>query len=628
MSVGDSFSPINFEVIGYDTVLGVNCVVLNHAVNTVTDNATSGEHHQTDQNITLWFNTNNGVDGGLLMRIIGHSWQYDSYSYGYYWYNNNMELSMEIGQTNILDLTLPPVVNGMVPWMSTGKYLQYNIQGSGYIDARLTDHAGMGMNLQLPGNTKFRTIVSANLTLKVDRGTSAYLDPYGSSRYVWVLHLMLNNTQLLLPDLRRTIQYLNATGLPVPYPEGADEIIAMLAPFNRTGLVADTWFLVDNLTGQMYWPGVHFSLLSGYSPSMTASIGDLLSQGLGLQLLSWFAQSYMYQGWSISNPPETRIIHQDASDIYTNRTIDGTLDASITCVGTEYLNFPGGGAGNCWRINSNLNGHIVETAFRDNRSIPPGSMSPGDFLDNSTMAIIGNGFVDIERTSGFPLALGLNFRFTLSSEPRFMPYYWFSTYVDIGLDLSMTIPHTNIWFSNPPVQLSLGATGNATTPGDYFGKYGFAVTTTGATGVSVTSSASAPPGVGTPPTSKLPLVYLSINVVTLSGGQPILYVYYNVTKVTQLHIDENSLAIYIWNTTSSSWNALPSTHLRLNSTTGVIFAVVPHFSYFAVMGSSPGTLGMPTIYVIIAAVAVIAVLAAVVYIRKGKGKSGLNAKLA
>jgi hypothetical protein len=615
-------SPIDFTVIGTETVLGVPCIVVNHLVNTVYDNL--GEHREINQNITLWFNTNTGDDSGLLMRIIGHDRQYYSYNYGLYWYHYNTEVSMETGQTNILTLTLPPNENGIVPWMGAGKYLQYDIQGSGYIDARLTDHVGY-MNLQLPGNTKFRAIVSANLTLKVDRGTTAYVDPYGSSRYVWVLHLMLNNTQLLLPDLRRTIQFLNQTGLPVPYPEAADQIIGMIAPFNKTGLVADTWFLVDNVTGQMYWPGVHFSSLSGFSPSMTESIGDLLSQGLGLQLLSWFAQSYMYQGWSISNPPETRTIHQDASDPYTTRTIDATLDASITCVGTEYLNFPGGGAGHCWRLNSNLNGHIVETAFRDNRSIPPEGMSPGDFLDNSTMDIIGNGFVDIERTSGFPLAFGLNFRFTSTSEPRFMPYYWFSTYIDVGLDLSVKIPHTNIWFSNPPVYLTMGlGGGNMTSPTSTFGSYGFDVWMNGITsGVSVTSSASQPPNSTAPPGGQLPFVYLDIKGVPAGSGNIILYVFYNRTKVQQLNIIEDSLKLYTFNISTHQWEELASTHLTINATHGVIFAVLPHLSYFAVLGASP-TGGIPSLYVIIAAVAVIAVLAAVVYIKKGKGKGGLS----
>jgi hypothetical protein len=615
-------APIDFTVIAYDTVLGVPCVVLNHVTSSVYDYL--DQHREIDQNITLWLNTNNGDDSGLLMRIIGHDTQYYSYNYGAYWYHYNTEMSMEIGQTNILTLTLPPIENGMVPWMGIGKYLQYNIQGSGYIDAQLTDHLGT-MDLQLPYDTKFRTIVSANLTLKVDKGTTAYVDPYGSSRYVWVLHLMLNNTQLLLPDLRRALQYLNATGMPVPYPEGADMIIGMLAPFNKTGLVADTWFLVDNQTGQMYWPGVHFSSLSGYSPSMTETIGELLSEGLGLQLLSWFAQNYMYQGWTMSNPPETQTIHQDASDPYTTRTIDGTLAASITCVGTEYLNFPGGGGGHCWRINSNLNGHIVETAFRDNRSIVPSGMSPGDFLDNSTMTMTGNGFTDIERTSGFPLAFGLNFHFTLASEPRFTPYYWFSTYIDVALDLSVKVPHTNIWFTNVPVYLTLGlGGGNTTSPESTFGDHGFDVWMNGANDVVVTSSSSAPPDSTAPPSGTLPFIYLDIKGIPAGSGNIILYVFYNRTKVHDLGLDENSLKLYTFNATSHNWQALSSTHLVINATHGCIFAVLNHLSYFAVLGSSPAGAGIPTLYIIIAGVAVIAVLAAVVYVKKGRSRGGLT----
>jgi hypothetical protein len=208
-----------------------------------------------------------------------------------------------------------------------------------------------------------------------------------------------------------------------------------------------------------------------------------------------------------------------------------------------------------------------------------------------------------------------------------LPYYWFTSYIDVSLDLSIKVPKTNIWFSNPPVNLILGAGGNATSPDSTFGAYGFDVWTNGADDVVVTSSASAPPDSTSPPSGTLPFVYLDVQGVMLPGStQIILYVFYNRTRVQALHIDENSLRLYTFNTTTHIWDALQTTHLTLNSTHGVLFAVLPHLSYFAVLGTSAGAGigGIPTLYIIIAAVAVIGVLAAVVFMRRGKGKGGLK----
>jgi hypothetical protein len=463
--------------------------------------------------------------------------------------------------------------------------------------------------------------------MKVDRGTTAWVDPWNSTRYVWVVHLMLNNTKLLLPDLRRSIQYLNQTlHLPVPYPEAADQVISILSPFNHTGKVADTWFLVDNETGIMLWPGIHLGALNTFIPGASSDLGDLVSQGLGLEILSYFAQSVLYQGWSIGNPLSTQTIPPTThtNPVYAE-TLSGHAVASITAVGTTYLNFPGGGGGHCWQIKPNVNVQIsISTMLNRSYLGYPyvGISTPLDYLvRNTTFSLGSTGYIDIERTSGFPLEFDVKTSFNMTGQAQALPYFWLSDNFKVFIELSAKVPKTNIWFSNPPVHLIAGAGGNATTPPGYFGDYGFDIWTNGAGNVTVTSSASQPPETLGPPAGTLPFIYLNVDGFKLPGStQVILYVYFNRTKVLNLGIDENTLKIYVWNTTLSDWSALQTTHLDINATHGVLFAVLPHFSYFAVLGSPPASGGgIPTIVILIAAAAVVIVLAAVVYMKKGKG---------
>lgn len=160
-----------------------------------------------------------------------------------------------------------------------GKYIQYDIQGSAGIDLQLTNNTGAtSVVYKLPGSTTFNAVVSSNITLKIDRGTTAYVDPWGNSTYVWLLHLMLNNTQILLPDFKRTVDYLNTTfGMPK---DKAYDALAQLSTFNRTGLVAETWLIVDNRSGIMFWQGststglVH-SALAPVNRSATRSRKDM-----------------------------------------------------------------------------------------------------------------------------------------------------------------------------------------------------------------------------------------------------------------------------------------------------------------------------------------------------------------
>ena len=168
----------------------------------------------------------------------------------------------------------------------------------------------------------------------------------------------------------------------------------------------------------------------------------------------------------------------------------------------------------------------------------------------------------------------------------------------------------------------------AGTPDWCFGQYGCNLRTEGAGSVSVKFFSLPPPGTTAPPTGKLAILYLDVHGVKLVGSnETILYVYYNVTRCLQLGVDEKTLALNIWNSTPiGHWSALPSSQLRLNSTHGVLFAVAPHFSYFAVFGASSsggGQLGGAgtTVIIAVAAVAVVVVAGAVLLLkRRGPGK--------
>ncbi|WXG46446.1 MAG: hypothetical protein WED05_07250 [Candidatus Atabeyarchaeum deiterrae] len=608
---------VNFTVMSTtETVLGISTIKLAYYSSPTPDQET---------NVTLWISH----DSGLLMRIIGRQWQQFAYWNAGIWVTErySMDMSMEIGETNIESLVFPTPPANAVPWISAGKYIQYNLEGSGSISAGLTDRIH-GISL-IPGFTTFRSLVSANITMKIERGTTAYVDPWYSTRYIWVVHLMLNNTQILLPDFRDTIDLLNATfGMPK---EIGDQALAMLSPFNHTGLVAQAWLLVDQETGIMLMPGMHIGALEMYSPGSEAMLGDWLAQGYGLQVLSWFAQGMLHEGWSIAPPgnPMTVDLTEGAYSFYLSQSRHISLDASIACTGTEYLTFPGGGGGDCWRLDSNLDFNMIAHATF-NRTMVTG-FNPMYIAFNSTTTMVSRGYIDIERTSGFPLAFGQQFTLTFDSETNLSPDWWIGTHVGIGLQLKAYIPQTNIWFSNPPVLLSLGTDNTSRTPSDYFHKYGFDVWADGAGNVSVTSSASQPPGTDAPPASKLPLVYLGVEGTKIPGySQVMLHVFYNRTRCTQLGIDEDSLKLYVWNGTLNNWQPLASTHIALNSTHGVILAVLPHFSYFAVFGAQAQGAGLPgisSLYIIIAAVAVIGILAAVVYVRRKKGVSKAALKI-
>jgi hypothetical protein len=566
-----------------------------------------------------------------MMRMIGHELDYQNETLTpSVWYSHETEMSFEIAypSTNIMTLALTtPVPTSIVGWMSPGKYIQYNIQGGGYIDANINFHNSTP-TWALPGNAEFRANVSASVTMRITKGTTAWVDPWNKTIFAWVVHLMVNNTQLLLPDLDRSIKYLNQTlGLKIDYPQAVSEIELMLAPFNHTGVVADTWFLVDNATGIMLWPGVNLGPLTPLTPStLSSGLGNLLSQGLGLEILSYFAQSVLYQGWYVSLPVSTMpigpVTSKPAGENLT-QTLSGTAQASLTDVGTTYLKFPGGGGGQCWQLQPNVNLQLTESTILNRSAVTLPYGKPFDYLtSNGTFSFTtsSNSYIDIERTTGFPLGMDLQITFTYNGQAQQTPHWYISTGITVFVDLSMSIPKTNVWFSNPPVTLIVFG-GNVTTPPGYFSQYGFDVWMSNVHNVTVTSAVSPPPDAGAPPAGTLPLAFLDIKgTITTGGTAVILYVFYNRTRVNQLGIDENSLKLYTWNSTTSVWDPLQTTHLVINSTHGVLFAVLPHFSYFAVLGSAPASGGgIPTTYILIAAVAVVVVLAAVVFMKRRRG---------
>jgi hypothetical protein len=175
--------------------------------------------------------------------------------------------------------------------------------------------------------------------------------------------------------------------------------------------------------------------------------------------------------------------------------------------------------------------------------------------------------------------------------------------------------------SSSEVTLIVGTGGNCSTPSSYFAQNGFSVTTHGASNVTLQCSVAPPPGTGAPPSGTSGYSYLSVHGNLSTGSTAvILYVFYNRTKVQSLHLDESTLAIYVWNATTASWQALTTTHLVINATTGCLFATLPHFSYFAVLGSSPAPSGVSPVILVtaVAVIAVIVVLALVLYLKKRK----------
>lgn len=619
--------PLIFTVNKTEIVLGIQTIQL---LNSTSLHWDGGSHSETlDINVALWISNDSN---GLLMRIEGSSsdsWS-DSGGYG----SSHVDVSMQVYQTNILTLTLPPMpATQAVPWMKQGRSIQYNLQGSGWIDPKVGNVTG-NVVWQLPGDTKFRVTVSSNITMKVERATTGYVDPWASTRWVWVVHLMLNNTKILLPDFWRSITYINTTfhaNIPLTM---VNELLSNIAQFNKTGLVAETYFLVDNATGVMLIPGMTILPPEPFNATKY-DLGAWLQYGYAFLVLQYLGQTYLTQTWSQSGSLPMHGSYRNDANVTT--TQDLSLNASAKVAGTDYLTFPGGGGGNCWKLTDSINGSVsvIQLYNRTVHNIGGINYGPPNYsIANVTAKATSTGYIDIERFSGFPLAFqehisgsinGSMYSGIESAVPQTLNWT-----IGFGLDLSALVPRSDImWVSFPTVNLVLGAGNNATMPPGYFRQYGFHVTMNNATNVDVTGSASPPPDTGNPPSGTQSLIYLSIHGEFIPGANVVtLYVFVNRSLALSLGIDEYSLRLYTWNSTGNKWdelmdpNGIPASHyVYVNATHGCIVGYLYHLSYFAVLGSpsttAPG--GLSTTLVLIAAVAIIAVVVAVVLLRRRKG---------
>jgi hypothetical protein len=144
----------------------------------------------------------------------------------------------------------------------------------------------------------------------------------------------------------------------------------------------------------------------------------------------------------------------------------------------------------------------------------------------------------------------------------------------------------------------------------------------------ITSSREAPPSVGTIPSGTRSFIFLRIDGQFIPGTNlAAVYLFYNRTSIQELGINETSMRLYRWNSTTSLWDEIPGTAIVLNSTHGVVIGYMTHFSYFAVFGS-PVTGGGNVwneafIIVMLATVGVVVVVAAaVVLVRRRSGQKG------
>jgi hypothetical protein len=160
----------------------------------------------------------------------------------------------------------------------------------------------------------------------------------------------------------------------------------------------------------------------------------------------------------------------------------------------------------------------------------------------------------------------------------------------------------------------------STTPAEFFGQNGFSIWTNGSS-VVVTSLTTQPSGTGSPPTGKTPFIYFEMQGSMAPGSHvSVVKLYYNITKVHELGLNETTLALYTWNSTTSHWDSVPTTNVAINSTCGLLTAYVSHFSYFAVFATTPSAAGLTgtTIIMIGGAVAIIVVVLAVVLFLRRK----------
>jgi hypothetical protein len=165
------------------------------------------------------------------------------------------------------------------------------------------------------------------------------------------------------------------------------------------------------------------------------------------------------------------------------------------------------------------------------------------------------------------------------------------------------------------------------TTSEFFAQYGFGIVTNG-TNVVVIGLSGLPSGTSAPPNGMITFVCFEMTGELTPGGYvAAIYLYYNRTRVSELGLNESTLALYTWNPTLSEWDTVPVTRSTINATCGLLTAYVTHFSYFAVFGSPPSSgrgIELMTILMIVATLAVILVIiAALVYLKK-KAKSEIR----
>jgi ABC-type transport system substrate-binding protein len=184
------------------------------------------------------------------------------------------------------------------------------------------------------------------------------------------------------------------------------------------------------------------------------------------------------------------------------------------------------------------------------------------------------------------------------------------------------------WSTNAPIVLIPGTGNNVTTPVQFFRDYNFSVTINSATDVVVTSSDVAPPDVGSLPSGAGSFIFLKVEGQFIAGATVVtVYVFYNRTSVQQLGINETTMRLYRWNSTTALWDTVPGMDPVINSTHGVVIGYLTHFSYFAVFGAlfTHGGEGDGTfvILILVAATAVVVVVASIVFVKRRSSRKGL-----
>jgi hypothetical protein len=293
----------------------------------------------------------------------------------------------------------------------------------------------------------------------------------------------------------------------------------------------------------------------------------------------------------------------------TDLTTSSPTDTSITLTWTA----PGDDG-----VNGNASGYVVKYSTS-------GSITDADWDSATTYTQswtpAKNGTTETHVITG--LSNGVTYWFAIKAYDDALP----SNYGGVSNSASGTTL-TPGWSTNPPIVLVGGPGNNATTPSDTFRNYNFSLTVNGAKDVVITSSREAPPSVGTIPSGTRSFIFLRIDGQFIPGTNlAAVYLFYNRTSIQELGINETSMRLYRWNSTTSLWDEIPGTAIVLNSTHGVVIGYMTHFSYFAVFGS-PVTGGGNVwneafIIVMLATVGVVVVVAAaVVLVRRRSGQKG------